>query len=358
MQKEFVGRVTRTRRALLIDAGRLAGLCTAAALGPLATAVPKAFAQPAAAPEAEANAGSRLVLLGTQGGPGVNLRRGQTASAVVVGGRPYLVDCGYGTVRALVESGLGYRDVHHVFLTHLHDDHTLDLAALMSLQWTGRGTVPTNVYGPYGTAALVAAALDYLGPNTEIRTIDEGRSVNPETLFHGHDVAASATASDVFEDERVRVSCIENTHFPEAAKAQMRFRSVAYRLDTADRSFVIAGDTAYSENLVALARNADVFVCEAVDVAQHARLVRQAAEADEKGDPNAAFLHHVADTHSTTEQVGRMAAEANVKTVVLNHLLPGSSGPLARELPDTAYIDAVRKFFDGPVIVGRDQMRL
>ena len=49
-----------------------------------------------------------------------------------------------------------------------------------------------------------------------------------------------------------------------------------------------------------------------------------------------------------------MAAEANVKTVVLSHLLPGGN----TDLPETAYIDAVRRFFNGQVIVGRDGLRL
>src|ERR1700722_8979672 len=46
--------------------------------------------------------GTWLVLLGTRAGPGIDLTRGQTGSAIVVDGRPYLVDCGYGTLRQLV----------------------------------------------------------------------------------------------------------------------------------------------------------------------------------------------------------------------------------------------------------------
>ena len=106
-----------------------------------------------------------------------------------------------------------------------------------------------------------------------------------------------------------------------------------------------------------LARNADFYVCEAIDVAQHARLTEQARQALAAGNENS-VARHVAETHSTTEDVGRMAAQAKVKTVVLSHLLPGSNGGPGGELPDTAYIEAVRRSFDGQVIVGRDGMRL
>jgi len=51
---------------------------------------------------------------------------------------------------------------------------------------------------------------------------------------------------------------------------------------------------------------------------------------------------------------GRMAAEAGVKTLVLNHVLPGS----LMDIPDSVYIDGVRRHFDGEVIVGTDQMMI
>src|SRR6185295_2096308 len=46
--------------------------------------------------------GTELVLLGTQGGPSVSANRTQASSVVNVDGRPYLVDCGYGAIKALV----------------------------------------------------------------------------------------------------------------------------------------------------------------------------------------------------------------------------------------------------------------
>jgi ribonuclease BN (tRNA processing enzyme) len=70
-----------------------------------------------------ASAKTALILLGTQGGPNVSLTRSQAASVVMAGGQPYLVDCGYGTVRALVEAGIRVNDVRNTFLTHLHNDH-------------------------------------------------------------------------------------------------------------------------------------------------------------------------------------------------------------------------------------------
>jgi ribonuclease BN (tRNA processing enzyme) len=343
-----------SRRRILAGA-----VCAVAGMPLVKLGTIQTFAQgggAAPAPPA-ATKGTQLVLLGTQGGPNVNVRRSQAANAIVVDGRAYLVDCGYGTLRSLVAAGLGYQQVSTGFITHLHDDHMADVAAMLSLQWTGSKRDATDFYGPFGTAAMVDAALAFTRANTEIRTTDEGRTLRPEQLFHGHDVRAEASPVQVFKDDRLTVTAVENTHYPERAKAAMPYRALAYRLDTATRSIVISGDTAYSKNIVGLAKGADLFVCEIIDQPQYEANLVAARAAQAAGNQNS-IAQHVAETHSNNEQVGRMAAEAGVKTVVLTHLLPGSNRPGTAEYPDSSYIDGVRKTFNGQVIVGRDLMVL
>jgi len=228
----------RGRREFMIKAAGVAVFGAAAQVLPLASR--SAMAQrgtgaTGAVPVAPPT-GTQLVLLGTQGGPNVNLRRSQNASAVVVDGRPYLIDCGYGTVRSLVASGVGYQQIGSVFLTHLHDDHTSDIPALLSQQWTGSKATPTTIYGPYGTAALVEAAVAFLKANADIRIVDEGRTTRPEALYRGQDIAATAKPAPGFSDDRVKVSTVENAHYPDRAKANMRYRSISYRIETPTRS--------------------------------------------------------------------------------------------------------------------------
>jgi ribonuclease BN (tRNA processing enzyme) len=299
--------------------------------------------------------GTWLVLLGTQGGPGIDPARAQTASAVLVDGRPYLVDCGYGALRALVAANVAYLQIDTILFTHLHDDHTGDLAALLSYQWTNGKTTGTDAYGPYGTARLIEAAVSLIRINAEIRTVDEGRSIDVGKQFHGHDVPAAAEPVPMFKDDRLTVTAVENTHYPPRSTARMPHRSLALRLDTKGRSIVCCGDTAYSRNIVRLARGADLLVCEVVDPAVLERMRQLAQAAAAAGKPNNIF-RHVAETHSSPADVGRMASEAGVKTVVLNHLLPGPADTLA--YPVTAFIDGVRQRFNGEVIVGQDLMVL
>ena len=296
--------------------------------------------------------GTYLVLLGTQGGPNFNALRNEFANAIVVDGQPYLIDCGYGALGAIRESGLNHREIGHVFLTHLHDDHTSDVAALLSHQWTGGRIDPTWVIGPYGTERLVDAALAYGEANAAIRLADEDRSVQPESIFFGRDIDATSVPTEIFADDHVTVSSIENTHLPESAKAALPYRAVSYRLDSRDRSITISGDTAYSENLIRLAEGSDILVCETMEVAATRANFDERVAAGAYADNPEGIWKHIVETHVTTEQAGQMAREAGVATLVLSHLIPGG----LTDLPDDAYLEGVRRHFDGEVIVGRDLM--
>ena len=295
--------------------------------------------------------GTRLVLLGTQGGPNYLPTRAETSSALVVDGHTYLFDCGYGALAALIRAGLAYRDIGYVFLTHLHDDHSADLAALIGHQWTDGRVAPVAIYGPAGTARLVAAAIDYDAINEEIRLVDEARSVRLASYVAAHEVPATAEPVDVFRDERLTVTAVESTHYPPESKARMPHRALSYRCETPHRSVVFAGDTAVSAALVALAKGADVLVCEAMELALTRKNFEARVAKGAYADNPEGIWHHIVTTHTTTEQAGEMAAAAGVKTLVLNHILPGALSPAVR---DGTYAKAARKHFKGEIIVGRD----
>lgn len=225
---------------------------------------------------------------------------------------------------------------------------------MLTHQWTDGRTQPTVISGPHGTAALVAAALEYGAANAEIRLVDEARAVRPADLFRGEDVPATSEPREVYRDDHVRVTSIENTHFPEAAKAATPHRSLSYRFDTATRSFVFSGDTAYSTNLVRLARDADVFVCETIEIAAMRRAFEQRVANGAYADNPEGVWKHIVETHVTTSDAGRMAKEAGVGMLVLSHLAPGALQPLA----DDDYLRGVREHFDGRAVVGKDLMVL
>ena len=87
---------------------------------------------------------TRLVLLGTGGGPTPKKGAAATAQAILVDDRLYVVDCGNGVGRQLALANIPILNLRHIFITHHHSDHNADYGNLFLLAWaTGLGTSST-----------------------------------------------------------------------------------------------------------------------------------------------------------------------------------------------------------------------
>src|ERR1700756_4504400 len=78
---------------------------------------------------------SRLILLGTAGGPRPRKSRAAPSQVIFVNNTAYVVDCGNGVATQLVRAGLPLSAVRHVFITHHHSDHNADYGNLLLLAW-------------------------------------------------------------------------------------------------------------------------------------------------------------------------------------------------------------------------------
>ncbi len=323
------------------------------------TAAPAA-APGSAKPAAQTQA-TRIILMGTEGGPTAEKFRSEPANLLVVDGTPYLIDAGAGVSRRLPWAGFDPVQIHTVLITHHHVDHNAGLGSLMSLAWFNRswGNLPgptVQIYGPPGTIFLVHSALQYLGVSERIfrAGVPEMKPAGP--MFAAHDIDQAGV---VFQDKLVRVTAAENTHyrFPSYGPDGVKDMSYSYRFDTPNGSVVYTGDTGPSAAVTALARNADVLVGE-VCADEICGNLSNASKIDEGAQPlpkkmAEAEQFHFRNEHLTPEDVGRIAEAAHVKMVILTHIvssvLADDGANYAAEL--TA---GVRKYYAGPVIVGRD----
>jgi ribonuclease BN (tRNA processing enzyme) len=289
---------------------------------------------------------TRLITLGTGAGPSPRAHRAQSSNLLVANGTLYVIDAGDGVARRIAKAGLNVRNVGTIFLTHHHDDHTAGLGTLMSTAWDNQRTQPINVYGPPRTEELVKAAVQYFNISAEIRIADGGRTVPIAQVFLGHDVGPGI----VYQDANVRVTAAENTHFAfHTGAAAGKFKSYGYRFETPDRVVVFTGDTGPNDAITTLARGADLLVSEANSVQERMQSLMatgqwQVMTAAEQ----AGIKRQMTQGHLSTDDVGRMAAQAAVKTVVLTHLTPK---------PDNDYsswVGDVKKYFSGQVLVAKD----
>jgi ribonuclease BN (tRNA processing enzyme) len=289
---------------------------------------------------------TRLIILGTQGGPRITGERAEPANLLIVRGRPYLIDAGNGVVRQLALAHFQPADIHEIFITHNHDDHNADWGTLMGLAWTNGNTRPITVYGPPGTQSMLAGFLQYFAPNAAAHYM-EGSHVPPADTMRAKDISGSGL---VYEDANIHVTAVENCHY-HFAKGTPGYgwqKSFAFRFQTPDRVVVFSGDTGPCGRVLAdFSKGADILVHEVIDLGAIEKTLR-ANTAPERFER---LMNHMKTEHSTPEQVGQTANEAGVKLVVLSHIVGGLAGT-----DDSAYIDGVKKNFSGPVVLARDLM--
>lgn len=282
------------------------------------------------------NAKTRLILLGTGGGPRPRKASSASAQVIVANGSAYVIDCGNGVARQLVFAGVPLTSLRHVFLTHQHSDHTADYGNLIWLAWTAGLRTRVDTWGPPPLEKMTRLFFEMNAPDIDTRIADEGRAPLAP-LVHVHELSA---AGPVLQDGNVKVTAALVHHPPVVP-------SFGYRFDAADRSIVISGDTTPSDALVKLAQGADVLVHEALYVPGVERLVARV--------PNSpALKKSILSHHTTAEDAGRIAQAAGVKLLVLSHLVP----PDDPAITDQMWIDAASVHFKGRVMVGKDLLEI
>jgi len=279
---------------------------------------------------------TRLILLGTGGGPRPRKVSSAPAQVILANDTPYVVDCGNGVARQLVFAGVQLPALRHIFITHQHSDHNADYGNLIWLAWAAGLRTRVDAWGPPPIEKMTRLFLEMNAYDIETRIADEGR-VPLAPLIHVHELTQGGV---VMQDENLKATSALVVH-PQVVPA------FAFRFDASDRSIVISGDTARSDTLVRLAQGADVLVHEALYVPAVDRLVARV--------PNASSLKkHLLASHTAVEDCGRVAQAAGVKTLVLSHLVPADDP----EVTERMWIDAARSQFRGEVILGKDLMEI
>ncbi len=194
-----------------------------------------------------------VVLMGTKGGP--TIRPGSTmptSSLLALEGRKYIIDCGLGVSRGLIDDGFQLRDLSTIFITHLHSDHYIELGPLLHTAWTAGLDSPVNVWGPKGLDVYWHGFLFSMKSDIELRIEDEGR---PD--LHKLITLNVIEEGEFFRDGEISVSAIRNEHPPLIDTFALSFRS-------AGRKVVFSGDTAYLPTLADFASGADLLIHEAM----------------------------------------------------------------------------------------------
>ena len=240
----------------------------------------------------------------------------------------FLLDCGEGTQRQILKSGLGFKRLNKILLTHSHLDHILGLGGLMSTLARWEGLEHVDIYGGRATLRRVKDLLfKVVFPSGRSPVNINLITVKPGVIFQDKHFSLSAFPVThrgpdcygyVFEEKAIRpflpdrAAALDVPFGPERAQLVMGnavtlkdgrtiFPEDVLGNEMPGTKYVHTGDVGNAEEILEVCRNADTLVIESTYTDEEAEM------ADQFG-------------HMTAARAARLAREANVKTLILTHL--------------------------------------
>src|SRR5215467_3297881 len=330
-----------SRRTLLASLAASPVLSVAAA--PLAAQTPAAKTAAEQAQAALKGAkGTKLVLLGTGAGPGgqgpERATRIMTSHVMLSNGAAYVLDCGLGVTWQYAQTGIPFPALRSIFITHHHADHNIEYGPLLVVGWINGMPLDVRAFGPPPLRQMTEDLMRAYKTTVDFWAGD--LKMKPLVAV---DVKEVSAAGPVMQDDNVKVSAIIVEHPPVKP-------ALGYRFDFNDRSIAFSGDTAASEAVAKLAKGADVLVHEAMYLPAIETYIRGEIA---KGRPIKFedLMAHMKADHTPAEDVGRIAQEAGVKTLVLSHLIPAFDS-----ISDDTWRAPAAKYFKVEIIVGKELM--
>lgn len=269
---------------------------------------------------------TKLVLLGT-GTPNMEPTKYQSSLAVIVGDKSYIVDCGGGTIQRLSQArakgleALAPPNLTHLFLTHLHPDHTVGLPDFMIAPWVEGRKRPLHIYGPNKTDRLVNGLL--FAYETGIAEHRDGDApVNHPLQIETHTIVSGI----VYQDEMVTIEA-----FPVAHGG---LEAYGYKFTTPDKTIVISGDTCPVDVMLEQAKRCDILVHE---VYSYEAWLRKPVE----------WQPYHQRVHTSTHELAEIANKTRPGLLVLAHQLPWDS-------TEEDMLAELTARYDGKVVSGKD----
>ncbi|WP_243977875.1 MBL fold metallo-hydrolase [Vibrio natriegens] len=277
-----------------------------------------------------ASAKTDVILLGT-GTPVPDADRSGPSTAIVYNDTAFIFDAGGGMVQKAIEAAqkkgikaLYPTNIKHVFITHLHSDHILDISELAATYWWRRDD-KVSLYGPVGTEKFVTGYYDMLSVDIGLRT--SGKQPLKDPTNYQMNVTEYTESNTVYDQDGVKIEAFTVPH------GDIR-PAFGYKVTTPDKVVVISGDTAYSDKMIEIAKGADVLVHEVISEQGLSKL-------------SEFWQKYHSTSHTRTSELAKIASEAKPKLLVLSHILHYSA-------PIESVLEEIQASYDGEVVLGND----
>lgn len=291
-----------------------------------------------------------IVYLGTSASA-PSVHRGLPAQIVLAGEYRFLIDCGEGTQRQILRSGVGFKRLNRILLTHSHLDHMLGLGGLVSTFASWEDVAELEIWGGKPTLdrvqkLLYGVVLDYERIPIKIHLID----IKPGKLMQAKDFTVSAfpvthrgqgNFGYIFQEKSRRPFLTDKAEAlgvpagPERARL-VQGESVTLADGRVIQPDMVLGDTIRGAKLVHIG-----------DTSRTDNVAEFVTDADALSI-EATFLHENIEEarafgHITAREAAALALENGVKTLLLTHL--------SRRYRERDIVDEARKIFPNTYVV-------
>jgi ribonuclease Z len=281
-----------------------------------------------------------LTLLGT-GSPMHVPHRFGPSQIITDGAVRLLIDTGWGSTLRLYQNGTPPQSIDAVFITHLHSDHTTDMADFLVMRWVGGIRSPIKIYGPAGTRRMIAGFQEAMAADTKYRLDHHG-----EKLWSGG-LAADITEFEAGEDpaevarfSELVIKAFEVDHGPVKP-------AYGFRFERNGKAIAISGDTNPCTGLLNGSKGADILVCDSMNLKMMTALENSLRTMG--NTVQASLLEDAHDYHAPIEGMAEVAQKAGAKHLLLSHVMPAVADD---QVP--LFIAGLDKVFSGKLSVGHD----
>jgi ribonuclease BN (tRNA processing enzyme) len=245
-----------------------------------------------------------LIVIGSGTGV-IQPHRGSPGHVLKLNSEIFLLDGGTGTLRKCLEVGISYRDIDIIFYTHLHPDHTIDLVPFLFATKHTPGFVREKklpIFGPVGFQDFYTSFTQLFGTGITDVTYDIKIHELSEVKLN-------------FETWSLETKRMKHSH-----------NAIGYRFEERGKTFVYSGDTDYCDEIIELARQANILLLEC-------------------SFPDSMKV----DGHLTPTEAGKIASQAGVERLILTHLYPPCD--------EADILRPCQEHFQGSITVAQDLMK-
>jgi ribonuclease Z len=284
------------------------------------------------------------------GTPRFNKDRAQPCLMISAGNQNILFDAGQGALWSMEKMKAPWQRLNAVFITHLHSDHVSGLGEVIQNGWVAGRSNAVDVFGPVGIKNVVDGFKQVYKEDIHERlvTFDNNVKKNIDHIWGEiKEVAVDDKLAHVVYDHKGLIVKAFRVDHPNWGYAY------GYRIEYRGKSVVFSGDTRETDAIAIHSQGVDLLIHEAYNKKLMDKVATLVDELNLNLDSKT--VNNIAAVHTETIALSKLAQQAQVKSLVLTHMIP----PIpANGLAESYFMQGMSNFYKGNLSMARDGTRI